>query len=98
MTGLFPDLGYIILLALLASTLLPILLLIVMNIILRRYQIKTVCSAILNFSFVILFFLFQRSINTSRSRYLITVLQIENLVIAGLLIFLIWKGFRIWKN
>lgn len=88
---MFPDLGYVIVLASIATIVLPILLLIVMKRILHRNKAKTIYHACCNFSFIILFFWVQKNINANRSKYLIPVLETESLIAAGLLIFLVWK-------
>lgn len=95
---MFPDLGYVIMLLLVGSIILPILLLITMNIFLHKWKVRKIYMGILNFSFVILFYFLQREVNTNRSGLLILILEAENLMAVGLLLFLTYKVSRMKNN
>lgn len=80
MTGIFPDLGYLIFLLLFACIILPIISLAIINLKLHNNKERIMNRIFYNLIFLVSFFIIQKEINESHSRYLIHILEVENIL------------------
>lgn len=98
MTGGFLDLKYVFFLLLIACVIFPILSLVILNLILDKKKVRLLLRWILNSLFGILFLLFQQNLIRILPSYFIIVLIVECLLTVFLLVYLIIKVVKIWKN
>lgn len=91
MTGLFPDLGYLIFLLMIACVILPIFSLLLINLTLYESKVSIVSRIFYNSMFLLLFLTIQKIINESHTKYLIYILEIENILTVILLLILLLK-------
>uniref|UniRef100_UPI00289F3FA6 hypothetical protein n=1 Tax=Chryseobacterium sp. TaxID=1871047 RepID=UPI00289F3FA6 len=80
MTGMFPYLGYLIFLLIIASVILPIISLVIINLKLHKNKEKIMNRIFYNLIFLVSFFIIQKEINESRTKYLLHILEIENIL------------------
>jgi hypothetical protein len=98
MTGVFPNLEYLFFLIIIDCIIFPILSLVVINLILDNRKIILFFRIIINLFFGAIFFLFQQNLRIIFPDYFIDVLLIESLGTMLILVYLIFKIVKIWRN
>ncbi len=98
MIGYPIDLGLVIFLLIISSIVFPTVVLIVINMIFEKSQMKLFFRYILNLFFISAFLLFQQNIIKILPGYFITIVIIECIITTLLMICIILKVVRIWRS